>query len=83
MKNSLTEDELKAIATKSRGAIKINAIWDYKADYIGGPALTNRSSGYDRVAMYKSIEHENDSEEYRCALAIVRQIHKYKEEHSE
>lgn len=83
MKDSLTEDELKAIVTGTKRTVKINAIWDYKKDYLGGDALLNRSAGYDKVAMPHIENHENDSEEYKCALLIVRQIMKYREDNSE
>ena len=83
MKDSLTEEELKAIVAGTKRTVKINAIWDYKKNYLGGDALFSRSAGYDNVAMPHLKEHENDSEEYRCALSIVRQIQKYREEHGE
>lgn len=83
MKNSLTEAELDAIISGTKRTVKINAIWDHKKDYVGGDALFNRSAGYDKVAMPHIKEHKNDSEEYRCALSIVRQIHEYREKHDE
>lgn len=74
------EDAQKLLAGEKR-TVKINAIWDFKKDYCGSVALLTRSAGYNKVAMPHIQGLDSDSEEYRCALSIIKQVSAYHKGH--
>ena len=65
------------LAEGRKRTVKLTAIWDYKYPYIGGPSLHCRSSGYVRIAMPKLMAMHHESDEFKEALAIVKEVDKY------
>lgn len=73
MKDTLTDDEVDRILSGKKRTIKINGIWDFKKEHLGRIALFNRS-GNMRIPMPHLIANANESEEFKCALKIIKQI---------
>jgi len=82
MKDSLTKDEIVSILAGKKRTIKIDSIWDYKADYNGRIALFNRV-GKMRIAMPHLELFEKERDEFKAALKIIKQIQEHKEKSSE
>lgn len=73
MKDSLTKEELDAILLGKKRTVKVDSIWDYKKDHAGRPALFNRIGGM-RTAMPHLTATDRESDEFRSALKIIKQI---------
>ena len=53
--------------------VKLEGIWDYKANYNGHKALFTRA-GNQRVAMAHLTPQKHESEEYHLAVEILREV---------
>lgn len=73
MKDSLTKEELNDILRGKKRTVKVNSIWDYRKDHRGRPALFNRIGGM-RTAMPHLTATDRESDEYRSALKVIKQI---------
>lgn len=73
MKDNLTKEELDAILLGKKRTVKVDSIWDYKKDHAGRPALFNRIGGM-RIAMPHLTATNRESDEFRSALKIIKQI---------
>ena len=81
MTDDISLEDVQKLIDGTKKSVKINAIWDFKKDYCGSVALMTRSAGYNKVAMPHIHELGSDSEEYRCALSIIKQIAAYHKGH--
>ena len=73
MKDNLTEEEMSAILKGKKKTVKVDSIWDLKKDHKGRIALFNRIGGM-RTAMPHLTATDRESEEFKLALKIIKQI---------
>ena len=73
MKDKLTDDEVANILSGKKRTVKINNIWDFKKSYLGRIALFSRAGGI-KIPMPHLSALDNEPEEFKCALKIIKQI---------
>lgn len=80
MKDTLTGEELLGILSGKKKTVKVDSIWDFKSSYgINGCIALVHRIGRMRYALPHLIATEVESDEFKAALKIIKQIQKEKE----